>query len=75
MYQGIYKCRLCGEEYIDCATENEKNAMDCVYGINGKEYFYPDNCLIGLHRMKTHRCKDGSFGLSDFQGFKKTEED
>lgn len=73
MYQAIYKCRLCGEEFINGATGDENTAMACVCGITSKEYFYPKGSAIGLHRVDCHNCKDGSFGLADFQGFKKAE--
>ena len=65
MYQAIYKCRLCGEE------------------IHGEKGIYPsyhhgaipqmnvDNNMIYFSKTVAHDCNDGSFGIADFQGFKK----
>lgn len=66
-YQAIYKCRLCGKEYGGGCTgaaiaisETAKIAVDGV-GIRGTR----------LHG--THNCDDGSFGLADFNGFRRVK--
>jgi len=57
MYKAVYKCRLCGETFRDDKW-SEKEA---------KEMFL-ENC----HDIwMEHRCKNGSVGVADFQGFKK----
>lgn len=73
MYQAIYKCRLCGKEYLGHSTGNKNVAMDCVHKIMRKEYFYPKGSEMGLDRFDIHNCEDDSFGFADFQGFKKAE--
>ncbi len=60
MYQAIYKCRLCGEEF---SLEQEMNISDEKY----EKYFWTNFCKIPLTK---HCCQNGSFGLSDFQGLK-----
>lgn len=58
-YQAIYKCRLCGKEYV-------------AKIIAGSEMLITDEtefCSAKMHRV--HICDDGSFGLADFQGFRK----
>lgn len=72
-YQAIYKCRLCGEEYVGCGTGSENIALASICGLTSKEYFYPKGSGIGVHRVDCHNCKDGSFGLADFMGFRKVE--
>lgn len=66
-YRGIYKCRLCGEEYTN--------------GITGMEIAMQETAMIACggsgkydtHLHGTHNCDDGSYGLSDFYGFRKVE--
>ncbi len=63
MYQAIYKCRLCGEEF---SLEQDINALDEKY----ENYLWINFSKIPLTK---HSCQDGSLGLADFQGFKKAE--
>lgn len=69
MYYGIYKCRLCKETYKSCATGSSDIVVKQFIGINT-----PMKQLQQVDLTDMHSCKDGSFGLSDFQGFAKTEE-
>lgn len=71
-YRAIYKCRMCGEEYRTVGAV-DKIAFQSIVGIISKEFFYPNGSGIGLHRHDVHNCKDGSFGYSDFIGFRKVE--
>lgn len=66
MYNGIYKCRLCGETYIECATGSSNIVVKHFIGINTDMKQLQQVTLTSMHS-----CKDGSFGVSDFQGFKK----
>ena len=66
-YKAIYKCRLCGERYEDGIT-GDSMAIMAVSTLTVKEHG-----PIGIHLRNVHNCKDGSYGLSDFQGFKKEE--
>lgn len=68
-YRAIYKCRLCGEEYIGgrtgVAVAMQETAMIACVG-SGK---------YGTHLYGTHNCEDGAFGLSDFYGFRRVDEE
>lgn len=74
MYQAIYKCRLCGEEFCKRTYEKRYDAellitilSDCETTHTHTTPRYP------FRRIEKHNCKDGSFGFADFQGFKKSE--
>lgn len=75
MYQAVYKCRLCGENFFDKKIK-AKRIDDFV--ITNTLAQMEQIVLVGkpnhadLHRL--HNCKDDSCGFSDFQGFKKLEE-
>lgn len=71
-YRTIFKCRLCGEVYEGGCTGSERIAQQCVtltcLGLPA-----PDPQAPGI--TEVHCCKDGSFGVSDFQGFRKAEKE
>lgn len=75
MYQAVYKCRLCGEEFFDKKIKSIKIEDFSITNILAQ---MEQTVLIekpnraDLHRL--HNCKDGSCGFADFQGFKKVEE-
>lgn len=72
MYQAIYKCRLCGEEFSDGETgERIANIVTQSLAVADST---AANLKYTLNIRNVHNCQDGSFGLADFQGFKKTEE-
>lgn len=73
MYQAIYKCRLCGEEFKDCET-GEMMTQAITVALTVKGTTENVRCQRNLYRNTTHFCKDGSFGFADFQGFKKIDE-
>ena len=74
-YRAIYKCRLCGEE-ITGITMSDKEDVEiqmnntCAFS---SEFFTP-RTAHRVSRTNTHRCKDGSYGLAEFVGFKKVED-
>lgn len=69
MYYGIYKCRICGQTYTRCGTANKNLVIEKFIDlINGNDLNKPN---VDLYDM--HSCENGSFGLADFQGFKKDE--
>lgn len=72
MYQAIYKCRLCGEEFKDCET-GEAIAQAIVVALTVKGNTENVRCQRNLYKNTIHFCQDGAFGLADFQGFKKSE--
>lgn len=73
MYQAVYKCRLCGEEFKDCTTGEEiAQAANIALAVVGNTNHV--KCARNIYKNTTHYCQDGSFGFADFQGFKKTED-
>lgn len=73
MYQEIYKCQLCGKVFSQGNIEGKDVELLISIMVNC-------GTTIGITEPKAfwktsrHGCKDGSFGISDFQGFKKTED-
>lgn len=72
-YRAIYKCRLCGEEFYNAGTSCEDTAskatMYTVLESSGiTPQFESRNAPI---QFDLHSCKDGSYGMADFQGMKK----
>ena len=73
-YRAIYKCRLCGEEFVSAITGNAdiaiKNMVRVTTGIKPLEF-------IGnpIEETSMHSCKDGSMGMADFLGFRKVEDE
>lgn len=72
-YRAIYKCRLCGEEFVDGRTGKTISYMS-VNGLVLQESFKLKNCGIRVRRHNIHNCLDGSFGFADFIGFRKVED-
>ena len=72
-YRAIYKCRMCGEEFVSAVTGNAyiaiKHMVSVTSGYNPTEY-------IGapITEKTMHSCKGGSMGMADFLGFRKVEE-
>ena len=74
-YRAIYKCRMCGEEFVSAVTRSADNAIKHMVSVtNG--YGYNPTEYIGASITETtmHSCKNGSMGLADFLGFSKVED-
>ncbi len=71
MFDAIYKCRLCGEEFVDCSTSGEKRNRSFVMKImcRAVEQKEPEE-IMEPTLYACHPCKDGSFGVADFQGMR-----
>lgn len=72
-YRAIYKCRLCGEEICSDHTESQEEVIGFALSLsvcNLKDTFKIHKCAC---EQIMHVCKDGSFGLADFRGFRKVE--
>lgn len=75
MYQAVYKCRLCSEKFSDeHYTEDENVAAAVAVALSVNENSQHVRFPYTFHKYRMHYCKDGSYGFSDFQGFKKVEE-
>lgn len=74
VYKPYYRCRLCGNlHYKDSVDERTANIiMLKIANRDFKDELYRIETCYEIYC--THNCSDGSFGLSDFQGFK-VEED
>lgn len=71
----IYKCRLCGKEYVECSTSGEKSnqrfVMDMMYrAVRQKK---PEEVMEPT-LYECHFCGDGSYGVADFLGLKVKDE-
>lgn len=73
LFDATYKCRLCGELFTDSSTGNENLVTDAIFELWTKDKYFPKGCGIGVHRYERHHCADGSWGMADFQGFKKKD--
>lgn len=72
-YRAIYKCRLCGEEFVSAATTSADIAIKHMLIVTVQ---YKPLEFIGtpVTKISMHSCKDGSMGLADFLGFRKVED-
>lgn len=72
-YECLYKCRLCGQVFVNCGTVSEKVAeqstLNEVLRASGMSPMWKENDALTMYEM--HRCADGSFGVSEFQGTRK----
>ncbi len=70
-YRTIFKCRLCGEIYEGGCTGSKNIALQTVtlacLGLPAPEPQAPT-------MTEVHSCQDESFGMADFQGFRKVDE-
>ena len=71
-YKAVYKCRLCGEEDYSIVTVSKKHVLLSVLRISKDEEYLGGGIPLSLRHI--HNCKDGSLGLSDFQGWRKNDE-
>ena len=72
-YRAIYKCRLCGEEFISTVTGSAYIAIKNMV-IMTAECDVKQKILNPVTKTSMHSCKDGSCGMADFLGFRKVEE-
>mgnify|MGYP000161671345 FL=1 len=71
----MYKCRLCGKEYVECSTggekENQQFVMDMMYrAVRQKK---PEEVMEPT-LYECHSCGDGNYGVADFLGLKVKDE-
>lgn len=73
-YRAIYKCRMCGEEYSGIQVNSTiAFAATMAFGCAAAESFDLPSMNTVIYKTNNHECKDGSFGLADFIGFRKLE--
>lgn len=73
-YEAIYKCRLCGELFGDGFAGEDIAYMSVSTLVAFNEPKNETITNITKHHRNIHTCKNGSYGLADFQGFKKVED-
>ena len=73
-FVNVYKCRLCGEMFTNSGTDSEIVAWKCTLheimkasGLN-TPYSTPE---VTPTMFEMHSCKNGSYGVADFQGARK----
>ena len=74
-YISVYRCRLCGKEYAEGGTDTGRAAMngasEAALTASGIE---PGRlCMNAPTLFSVHRCDGGSYGVSEFLGFKKVD--
>ena len=71
--RAIYKCRLCGEEFVSAITGSADIVIKNMV-IMTAECDVKQKILNPVTKLSMHSCKDGSMGLADFLGFRKVGE-
>lgn len=73
-YVSVYRCRLCGVQYIEGGTDLAilavRGASEATLSGSGVEVEHRRENAPTLFFV--HYCKDGSIGVSEFLGFKKS---
>lgn len=74
-YISVYRCRLCGKEYAEGGTDTGRAAMnganEAALTASGIE---PGRlCMNAPTPFSIHHCDGGSYGVSEFLGFKKVD--
>ena len=73
-FVNIYKCRLCGETYIPSGTNSEmiawKGTLHEIMRASGLDTSY-STPEVTPTMFEMHSCKDGSYGVAEFQGTRK----
>lgn len=72
-YVSVYRCRLCGVQYIEGGTDLAilavRSASEATLSGSGVEVEHRRENAPTL--FSVHYCKDGGIGVSEFLGFKK----
>lgn len=75
-YVNVYKCRLCGEIYTPSGTNSEiaawKGTLHEIMRASGLDTpcSTPE---VTPTMFEMHNCKDGNYGVAEFQGTRKAE--
>lgn len=77
MYMAIYKCRLCGKEFCHSGTGDKDTAATAtMYTVLESSGITPQfESPNAPTQFEFHSCKDGSYGMGDFLGMRKTGKD
>lgn len=71
MFDAVYKCRLCGEEFVECSTSGEESNRSFVMKImcRAVDLKEPEEVMEPT-LYECHFCGGGNYGVADFLGFK-----
>lgn len=71
MFDAVYKCRLCGEEFVECSTRGEESNRSFVMKImcRAVDLKEPEEVMEPT-LYECHSCGGGNYGVADFLGFK-----
>lgn len=74
-YISVYRCRLCGKEYAEGGTDTGRAAInganEAALTASGIE---PGRlCMNAPTLFSIHHCDGGSYGISEFLGFKNAD--
>ena len=64
MFDAVCKCRLCGEEFVESNRSFVMKIMCRVVDLKEPEEVMEPTIYA------CHPCRDGSYGVADFRGFK-----
>lgn len=75
-YQVLYKCRLCGQVFVNCGTVSKKVAeqstLNEVLRASGMSPMWKKNDTLTMYEM--HYCADGSYDLEVLREYDKKQE-
>lgn len=74
-YISVYRCRLCGEEYVEGGTDTGHVAMNGAIeaALIGSGIEPGRMCENAPTLFSVHNCDGGSYGISEFLGFKNAD--
>ena len=74
-YISVYRCRLCGKEYVEGGTDTGRTAMNGAIeaALIGSGVEPGRMCENAPTLFSVHNCDGGSYGISEFLGFKKAD--
>ncbi len=74
LYNQIYKCRICGEEFCPVTTHGSatmrRDMAESMRRANGKSKYENEHMLLTPKLYMQHNCKNGDIGVADFMGYK-----
>lgn len=75
-YIALYKCQMCGEmQRLQQSVEGQPEAIEelLAKAMFRQDTFGTRSDLCQVKPRIPHKCKDGSWGVSHFAGFKKIQ--
>lgn len=77
VYNQIYKCRKCGEEFCPITTHGRttvgKDMTEFIRRANGTPKYMSERMVLVPKLYAQHNCKNGDIGVADFIGYERQE--